>query len=125
MRLVNQNLVGVTRNLIQSQGGNPWMITDSGELDPAGALSLLFNEVEVRTSVTPPIRFPTGPSGPPMDSATDSLMRSLKPTVIFSGPAGRVEIAPYGTEVAQSWTPVLVVGGIGLAIAAWLVFGGR
>jgi len=125
MQLINPNLVGTTRLLIQSQGGNPLMINNDGSLNPDGVLALFFNNVEVRTSVTPPLLFPIGPTGTPADPATEALVRSLKPTVILSGPAGRVMVAPYGTVVAKSWVPVLVAGGVGLALLGWLVFGQR
>ncbi len=125
MQLVNPAMVGVTRNLIVSQGGSPFLINDRGEINPDGLISLFFNTVEVRTSVTPPLRFPIGPTGAPSDPATGALVESLKPTVIFSGPAGEVVIAPYGTEVAQSWLPIILAGTAVVALVGWLVFGGR
>ena len=125
MKLINPALVGPTRALIQSQGGNPYMVNDDGSLNPDGVLALFFNNVEVRTSVTPPLLFPIGPTGTPADPATEALIRALKPTVILRGPAGEVVVAPYGTVVAKSWIPVLVAGGVGLAVLGWLVFGQR
>jgi len=125
MQLINPNLVPAARSLIQSQGGNPWMVNDDGSLNPDGVLALFWNNVEVRTSVTPPIRFPIGPTGAPADPTTEALIKALKPTVILSGPAGEVMVAPYGTVVATSWLPVAIVGGLGLALVGWLVFGQR
>jgi len=125
MQLVSPALVGVTRTLIGSQGGNPWMINNDGTLNPDGVLALLWNNVEVRTSVTPPIKFPIGPTGTPTDPSTEALIKSLKPTVILSGPAGEITIAPYGTVVAESWWPAILVGAAGLGIIGWLIFGQR
>lgn len=125
MQLINPALVGITRNLIASQGGNPMMVNNDGSLNPDGVLALFFNNVEVRTSVTPPLLFPIGPTGTPADPATEALIRSLKPTVILSGPAGQVVVAPYGTVVAESWVPVLLAGGAALAVIGWLIFGQR
>lgn len=125
MQLINPALVGVSRNLIASQGGNPLMVNNDGSLNPDGVLALFFNNVEVRTSVTPPLLFPIGPAGTPADPATEALIRSLKPTVILRGPAGEVVVAPYGTVVAKSWIPVLLAGGLGLAVIGWLIFGQR
>ncbi len=125
MQLINPNLVSVSRALIAAQGGNPLMLNDDGSLNPNGIVSLFFNTVEVRTSATPPIRFPIGPSGPPAAPGTDSLVRTLKPTIILSGPAGEVTVAPYGTVIAESWLPVIIVGTAALGLLGWLVFGQR
>lgn len=125
MRLINPELVPVARSLIASQGGSPYLLNDDGSLSPDATLALFYNEVEVRTSVTPPLRFPIGPTGTPADPTTDALVRQLKPTVILRGPAGEVTVAPYGTEVATSWWPVILAGGATVLLAGWLVFGGR
>lgn len=125
MQLINPNLVGVTRNLIAAQGGNPLMLNNDGSLNPDGVLSLFWNNVEVRTSITPPLLFPIGPTGTPTDPATEALIRSLKPTVILKGPAGEIVIAPYGTVVAQSWLPVALGGLAVLGVLGWLIFGQR
>ncbi len=125
MQLINPSLVGVTRTLISSQGGNPWMINNDGTLNPDGVLALFWNNVEIRTSVTPPIKFPIGPTGTPSSPSADLLVKSLKPTVILSGPAGQITVAPYGTVVAESWWPAIIAGGLGLALVGWLVFGQR
>ncbi len=125
MQLISPALVGATRSLIVSQGGNPFLINDRGELNPDGIVSLFFNTVEVRTSITPPLRFPIGPTGAAPDPASDALIKSLKPTVIFTGPAGEVVVAPYGTEVAQSWWPIALAGVAVCGVIGWLIFGGR
>lgn len=125
MQLIDPNLVNISRALIASQGGNPLMLNDDGSLNPDGVIALFFNNVEVRTSVTPPLLFPIGPTGTQADPATDALVRSLKPTVILSGPAGRVVVAPYGTVVAESWLPVILGGAAVLGVLGWLVFGQR
>lgn len=125
MQLLNPAFVPGARALIQSQGGNPLILNNDGSLNPDGVLSLFWNNLEVRTSVTPPLLFPIGPHGTPADPATDALIRSLKPTVILKGPAGDVVIAPYGTVVAQSWGPVVIGGVLGLGVLGWLVFGQR
>ncbi len=125
MQLVNPALVGATRTLISSQGGNPFLINDRGELNPDGLVQLLFNEVEVTTSVTPPIRFPIGPTGTPPNAAADAMIKSLKPSIVFSGPAGRIVVAPYGQEIGTSWLPVIIAGVATAAVLGWLMFGGR
>lgn len=126
MQLVNSALVGPTRALIQSQGGNPFLITDAGALNPDGLLQLLFNEAEVQTSVTPAIRFPIGPTGAPPSASADALIKSLQPSITFSGPAGRIVVAPYGQAAGQaSWLPLIIAGVATTALLGWLVFGGR
>ncbi len=126
MQLVNPALVGASRILIQQQGGNPFIINDRGELNPDGLLQLFFNNVEVQTAVTPTIKFPIGPNGLPPNPAADALIKSLQPSIVFSGPAGRVVVAPYGqAEGEASWWPVIIAGGATLALISWLVFGRR
>ncbi len=126
MQLINPAMVGVTRTLIQSQGGNPFLINDHGELNPDGVLALLFDTVEVQTSITPSIRFPIGPTGQPPSPAAEELIKSLQPSIVFSGPAGRIVVAPYGQATTQaSWWPVVIAGGATLVLLSWLVFGGR
>lgn len=126
MQLISSSLVPATRNLIASQGGNPFMIRDDGSLSPDGVVSLFFNEVEIRTAVTPPLRFPIGPTGAPASPAADALVKSLQPSVTFRGPAGQVVVAPYGqVEGETSWWPVILAGGALAVLAGWLVFGGR
>jgi len=125
MRLIDPSLVGITRNLVASQGFNPLIVNSDGSLNPDGVLAMFFNQVEVQTSATPPLRFPIGPSGEPTDPATDALVKTLKPTVILSGPAGRVVVAPYGSEPATSWLPIIIAGGATVALIGWLVFGRR
>ena len=118
-------MVPLARGLISAQNGNPWMLNDDGSLNPDGVLALFFDTVEVRTTATPALRFPIGPTGAPADPTTDALIRSLKPTVILSGPAGRVEVAPYGVTEPGSWWPLAIGGTAAALLAGWLVFGGR
>ncbi len=126
VQLLNPSFVPGARALIVAQGGNPYLLTDSGELNPDGLVQLLFNEVEVSTAITPTIRFPIGPTGAPPNPASDALIKSLQPSIIFSGPAGRIVVAPYGHPVGEtSWAP-LIIGGLALtAVVGWLVFGDR
>ena len=124
MQLVPPQLVASARALIASQGGNPGAINDNGDLDPGGILEMLFNEVEVKTSLTPTVRFPISASGAPADPATQELLNSLRPTVVFSGPAGSFEVAPYGSAqgTPTSWLPIIAIGGavvLGIGYLVW------
>jgi hypothetical protein len=89
--------------------------------DPLALLTMAFDKVEVRTAFSPPVVIDLkGPSDP----KTMALMREAQPALIFTGPAGRVQIAPYGVPEGSSllkrWGWGLAVGGIGAALG--LVF---
>lgn len=123
VQLIPPSLVPTVQALIASQGGNPGMINGNGELDAAGALGMLFNEVEVRTSLTPSLRFPISAGGAAPDPVMAQLISSLQPTVIFTGPAGRVEVAPYGAaQGASSWLPLAAIAGAVILGIGWLVW---
>lgn len=122
LQIVPPNLVPAAQALIAQQGGNPYLLQANGELNPDGVLALFFNQAEVRTSITPSLIFPIGPTGAPASPMTDALISSLQPTVILSGPAGRVEIAPYGvTQGAGSWWPLAIGGGAAAFVIWWLL----
>lgn len=68
----------------------------------------LFNRIEIRTAATPPVVIDlTSPSDP----ETQALLREVQPAVIFSGPAGRFEIAPYG--MPSGYSSALLTAGAG------------
>lgn len=123
MQLVPRELVPVAQSLIAKQGYNPYLIDANGNLDAGGVLGVFFNEVEVRTTVTPPLKFPITATGPSPDPMMQEVLESLRPTVIFTGPAGREVIAPFGeTSGASSWLPVALVGGaivLGIGYLLW------
>lgn len=64
----------------------------------------------------------------PTDPRAEALMREVQPALIFTGAAGRQEIAPYGIPTGFSprvkqWA---IAGGVGLsaAVVGLLLFGG-
>lgn len=119
-------LVPAANNYIASQGGTPNIFLGDGSLNPDGVLGLFFNQVEVRTDLTPALLFPINQTGPTPSPVMDELLGRLHPTVILSGPAGRVVVSPFGmSQGAKSWWPVIAVGGALALVAGWLVFGGR
>lgn len=123
MQLIPSALIPAARAFLASQGQNPAIFTDSGELDGGALASILYNQVEIHTNATPPLIFPIGPGGPPADSVTNELLKALQPSVILSGPAGRVALAPYGEAPgATSWVPIALVGGAIILGIGWLVW---
>ena len=124
MQILPSNLVPVAQGLIASQGGNPNIFQPNGELSTVGIIEMLFNQAEVRTAVTPSIRFPISASGAPPSPAVQELLNQIQPSVVFSGPAGEITIAPYGTPVGQtSWLPIALVGVGALLFIGWAVWG--
>ena len=120
------SLVPAANAYIVSQGGAQDIFLPDGSLNPGGVLSLFFNQVEVKTNVTPALLFPINAHGAPPDPTTQMLLNQLQPTVVFSGPAGRIVVSPYGSsQGASSWWPVALIGGAVVLIGGWLVFGGR
>lgn len=124
MQILPSSMVPIAQGLIASQGGDPGILKPTGELNPVGIVELLFNQAEVRTAVTPNIRFPISASGQPPSAAVQALLSQLQPSVVFSGPAGEITIAPYGTpQGQQSWLPIALFGAGAVLFIGWAVFG--
>ncbi len=120
------SLVPAANAFIMAQGGTPNIFLNDGTLNPDGVLGLFFNQVEVRTNLTPALQFPINQGGEPPDPFMQDVLNRLQPTVILSGPAGRVVVSPHGTSAgASSWWPVVLIGGAVALVGGWLVFGGR
>lgn len=90
--------------------------------DAMSILTTAFDTLEIRTALTDPVVVNLkGPSDP----RYAALLQELRPAIIFSGPLGRVQIAPLGMPTGKSsllkkWGWGLAVGGIGAALG--LVF---
>ncbi len=114
----------VAQALIQSQGGDPAMFNGDGSINPTGIIEMFFTQAEVRTALTPNIIFPISAHGAPPSPVVQALLNQIQPSVVFSGPAGNVTIAPYGTPVGEtSWLPLALVGTGALLFIGWAVFG--
>lgn len=124
-KLVPPVLVPAVRSMFASQGIDGSAVSNTGEIDPMALLALGFDRLEVRTAFSPPIVIDL--KGPPSPEARAAGER-IKPTVIFSGRAGRAEIAPYGVpsgispEVKQAGVSIGL--GLGAALLGILLFGG-
>jgi hypothetical protein len=120
-------LVVPFRNALQNQGIDPNTIDAYGNIHPEGIVSAFYNQVTVRTSVTPDLIFPISAGGAPPSAAERELLNQLQPTVVLSGPAGSFVLAPYGQAAGgqRSWWPVVLIGGGALAFVGWAVFGRR
>jgi hypothetical protein len=86
--------------------------------NPAQLLSLGINRVEVRTAFSPPVVI--DPNSPP-NPATQALLKKVMPAVILSGPAGRVEIAPYGVPSGVSSAVKRYGWSLGIGLGATLL----
>lgn len=123
MQLVPPALVPAVQAYLAQQGQNPGIINGNGELDPGGVFGEFFNEIEVRTSLTPSLIFPIAAGGPPADPTMQALITSLQPVVTLRGRAGTVVVAPFGqSAVASSWIPIAVVAGVVVLGIGWLVW---
>lgn len=126
MQLIPAALVPAVRSFVQSQGGDPYLVNNDGSVNPTATVALFFNEVRVKTAVTPELVFPINAQGQAPDPLMQEVLDQLRPTVTLTGPAGTVIAAPYGMPQGQrSWWPVgLAVGGAVLFVG-WALFGGR
>ncbi len=124
MQVVPPALVPAVQAYLQTQGQNPNILRGDGSFDEAGLIGLAFNQIEVRTAITPPLVFPITAGGPSQPTAMQQVVAELQPTVIFSGPAGTFTVAPYGaTSGETSWLPVAAIG-LGIVVGiGWLIFG--
>lgn len=119
----NPLLTNAARGALASQGFNPGIITPQGELDAQMLLTLAFDQIEVRSSLGNFTINLNAPSSP----ATQALIDRIKPTLVFSGRAGRFEVAPYGSATGidpdvSSWGWKAGVG-IGAGILGLLLIG--
>ena len=90
------------------------------------AVSSLYDTVEVRTALSPPIRVPTSdilqinPNDP--NAKPPWWLSWMKPTVIFSGAGGRQVVAPAGVAGDGTVPMLLIIGavvGVGFALGRW------
>lgn len=119
----NPAIAAAARAALASQGLNPNIITARGELDAQMLLTLAFDQVEVRSTLGDFTINLNAPSSPAMQAVIDRI----KPTLVFSGRAGRFEIAPYGVATGidpavNQWGPSIGIG-IGAAILGLLLIG--
>lgn len=79
------------------------------------AASTAYDTIEIRSNGTPTITIPmTALQG---DGPPNPVAQALQPTIVFSGPAGREVIAPYGESDGTT-------GGLVSAGAAFGIGGG-
>lgn len=82
------------QDLLQSQGFPRAALRPDGNFDLSLIASGLYDQAEVRTTLSPPIKLGIREllaDGPPAP-----IVRLLKPTIILTGRAGRLVIAPGG-----------------------------
>lgn len=124
MQLIPPALVPAAQAALRNQGLDPNIFGPNGDLNAAGLVGLAFNQVTVRTGITPDITFPISASGAPPSQATQELLNQLQPTVLLSGPGGSYVLAPYGqAQGTQSWWPLVLLGVGGLGFVGWALFG--
>lgn len=126
LQIVPPLFVGPARSLLQSQGLPTQVLTDAGEIDAEGVLSIAFDTIELRTRLAAPVRFPI--QGGPSDPETAVLLKEIQPAITFSGRAGRYTVAPYGNPTTISGAirraGPLVGLGLGAALLGTLLLGG-
>lgn len=125
MQLIPQALVPAVQAYLTSQGQNPNLIGLDGSISPEGIVAFAFNEVTVHTSITPDITFPIAASGAPPDPTVQALLSTLQPSVTLSGPAGTINVAPFGQAVGTGslgWWPIAIGVTAVLGFIGWSVF---
>jgi hypothetical protein len=124
MQIVPSVLVGPMRTFLQSQGIAPGAVMDDGSIDPGSLLSLFYNKIEIRTSVTEPV---TIDLLAPADPSTNQLVKDLQPAVILSGRVGTTTIAPYGVpwsiNARIQKAPLTIGVGIGVGLLGIMLVG--
>lgn len=84
----------------------------------------LYDTVQISTSLTPTVSFSLSPNAPPPDAVTQQILNTLQPTVTLTGPAGTVNLAPFGqTAGTQSWWPLALIGLGTVGFLGWAFFG--
>lgn len=93
---------------------------------PAQAFASLYDTLEIRTAITPPVNINVaqllsqGQGGQP--SQPDLIVRLLKPTVVLHGAAGDINLSPSGDPGDGTWVLVGLVTGLlltGFMVGRW------
>jgi hypothetical protein len=123
VQIVPPTLVVVARTALQNQGLDPYIITSAGELDPMKLFGSGFTDVEIRTTLFNTHFRPNEPSNP----ATTKLLKQLQPTIILTGPAGRVTLAPYGVakQADLSGSGLAIGLGVGAGLLGLMLIGSK
>jgi hypothetical protein len=79
----------------------PALTNAAGQWTPFTAAARLYDTLEIRTTMTPPIVMRIATMDVPDPNPVSA---KLKPTLILSGPAGRRIIAPHGVATAAEGT---------------------
>jgi hypothetical protein len=109
------------RGLLANQGIDPRMLEDNGEIDPQALFALAFDTVTVKTAIAPDMVIDMTKKG---SGQVSQIVKDAKPTIILSGRAGRIVIAPAGeaTTVANFQSAGIQAGlGIGAALLGLIV----
>lgn len=127
MQLIPPYLVPAAQTFLRQQGMDPALFNADGSMNPVGLVGVAFDQVTVRTAITPDLVFPISASGAPMSPATRELMERLQPEVTLHGRFGQVTVAPYGASPQgwRSWWPLALAGAGTVLFVGWAVFGGR
>lgn len=88
-------LVPTLRAALEASGFPGSTVANDGTINPAGFLAGVYDTVEFRTMLSPPIKFNTRDLLA-QGGAPNPFVGFLKPTVILSGPNGQNIIAPVG-----------------------------
>ncbi len=107
------------RAALQGQGFPADTINDDGSLNPASLLALVYDEIEFRSSATPPIIINTKELLTP-STQPNPFLQWLKPTVVLRGSGQQTVIAPLG-EAQGSWAVPL--GGVAALVGLGFALG--
>lgn len=115
MALIPQLAIAPVRAALVSQGFPARSILDDGSVDPAMLLAGVFDALEFRSKLTPPVtvRVEELSGGAP----PSGFAQWIQPAVVFSGRGGKTAIAPFGVpEVSYGWIGAggIVVGLLGI-----------
>ena len=117
---VPPSFVPLVRSMLQQQGMNPAVVGADGSVSASDLMGLFFDTVEMRTAYSPPVRFKVAE---PPDPRTQELLKQVRPALVLSGRAGRVEIAPFGvpsSPAIESLKQGITAGVLGL-VGAWML----
>lgn len=122
--LIPSPLVGAARLFFQTQGMNPSVVSDSGEISADALVALAFDKVEIRTALTPPVTINLKEAS---SGEVSQLIKDIQPAIILSGRAGTHTIAPAGIPNGSSTRVAQATGigamGIGAAVLGLLALG--
>src|ERR1700690_26854 len=111
-------LAAPLRTALELEGFPASVIDDSGNINPLAFVSGLYQQIEIRTAISPPIVIAL--TSVQQGGGPNPFVAFLKPTVLLKSASSTASIAPYGVASDISgWVigGAIILGLVGIGYA--------